>query len=460
MSSPAVRATTGVFSTLMWLRPDAVLTESGFERGLAVCLQGGRILEVALAALIPDGEPVRRLPGRLLMPGFVNAHSHAFQRDFRAETEFRRPDQEDDFWTWRDRMYRSAQKLDPDGVHRAALRVYGEMLAAGYTSVGEFHYVHHRPAGQPYSAIEEMSQALMDAATKVRIRMVLLQVLYTAGGIGKPLRAEQRRFASASFEQYRALVDATQRAARVAPLVTVGLAPHSVRAVPKDLLREVAMLAGDRKLPVHMHLSEQASEVEDCVAAHGETPVQLAASAGLLGPRFTAVHATHLRDGDAQLLGDAGARVCACPSTEANLGDGFLAAHALRCAGVELCIGSDSHALIDPFAELRMIEYRERLKARQRNVLVSDKPDALGRLRLGMGLLDMGMSNGAAALGLDAGVIRPGAAADLVCIDANDPALTGVTNDFLPDALALCTSPRAVREVWVGGAQVYGPRGG
>jgi formimidoylglutamate deiminase len=457
MSAP-VRATTGVYSTLVWLRPEAVLTESGLERGLAVCLQGGRIVEVALAALVPDGEPIRRLPGRVLIPGFVNAHSHAFQRGFRAETEFRQADEEDNFWTWRSRMYRSAQKLDPDGVHRAALRVFGEMVAAGYTSVGEFHYVHHRPAGQPYTAVEEMSQAVIDAAAKVRIRLVLLEVLYCTGGIGQPLRAEQRRFASADIDHFRALVDAVARSVRSSPLATVGLAPHSVRAVPRELLREVGLLAAERKLPVHMHLSEQLSEVEDCFAAYGESPVAVAASAGLLNQRFTAVHATHLVDGDAALLAHAGARVCACPSTEANLGDGFLPARALLDAGVEICIGSDSHALIDPFAELRMMEYRERLRTRTRNVLVDQQPDRSGRFRVGSSLLRMGTIHGAAALGLDAGAIRVGAPADLVAIDSADPALDGVPSEFLPEALALCASPRCVREVWVGGVQVHGPR--
>ncbi len=457
MSAP-VRATTGVFSTFMWLRPDAVLTESGVERGLAVCVQAGRIIEVALAALVPDGEPVRRLPGRLLIPGFVNAHSHAFQREFRAETEFRQVDQDDNFWTWRDRMYRSAQKLDPDGVHRAALRVFSEMLAAGFTTVGEFHYLHHRPAGQSYAAIEEMSQAVIDAAANVRIRMVLLEVLYCTGGIGQALRPEQRRFASSDFDRYRALVDAVQRSARSSPLVTVGLAPHSVRAVPRDLLREIGLLGAERNLPVHMHLSEQISEVDDCVAAYGQSPVATAAAAGLLSDRFTAVHATHLRDGDAELLAEAGARVCACPSTEANLGDGFLPARELRAAGVDLCIGSDSHALIDPFAELRMIEYRERLRSRSRNVLVGETPDRAGRLRLGAELLAMGTAHGAAALGLDTGAIRAGALADLVAIDVEDPALQGVSSEFLQEALALCGSPRCVKEVWVGGVQVHGPR--
>ena len=457
MNSP-VRATTGVYSTLMWLRPEAVLTEAGPERGLAVCVSGGRILEVALAALIPDGEPVRRLPGRLLIPGFVNAHSHAFQRNFRAETEFRRVDEADDFWTWRDRMYRAAQKLDPDGVYRAAIRVYSEMLAAGYTTVGEFHYLHHRPAGQPYSALEEMSQAVMDAAMKVRIRLVLLETLYCAGGFDQPLRAEQRRFVCASFEQYRALLDCVQRAARGAPLVTVGMAPHSVRAVPRQLLREVALLGAERNLPVHMHLSEQQSEVDDCVAACGQTPVALAAGAGLLNPRFTAVHATHLREHDLELLAESGATVCACPSTEANLGDGLLGARALHAAGVPICIGSDSHALVDPFAELRMIEYRERLQARQRNVLVAAAPDRHGRLRLGGELLAMGTAHGARALGLDTGVIRAGACADLVAVATDDPSLEGVPHEFLPEALALCAGPRCVREVWVGGVQVHGPR--
>jgi formimidoylglutamate deiminase len=452
-----VPATTGVFSTTIWLRPDAVLTPEGVEEGKAVCLQGGRIVAVADPSQIPAGQDAHTLSGRLLIPGFVNAHSHAFQRTFRGETEYQRgQSQEDDFWMWRDQMYRCAQRLDPEGVHDAALRVYSEMLAAGYTTVGEFHYLHRRPGGQSYDAVEELSQAIIEAATKARIRLVLLEVLYCAGGFDTPLRSEQRRFSSSSFDEYVQLVDAAQRAARIAPLVSVGLAPHSVRAVPVDMLSQVAHLAADRSLVVHMHLSEQPAEVADCLAARECSPVALVSNAGLLGPRFTAVHATHLEPGDVALLADSGSTVCACPSTEANLGDGFLPALELYRAGVPICLGSDSHTLIDPFAEMRMVEYHERLRYGRRNVLTPEHPDKQDRYRVAPGLLAAATAHGATALGIDAGAIRPGAAADLVAVDLHDLALQGVPIQCAPEALALSASPRCVREVWVGGAQVVG----
>jgi formimidoylglutamate deiminase len=353
-----------------------------------------------------------------VLPGFTNAHSHAFQRALRGRVERIDPAHpHDDFWTWREEMYRAATALDPDGAYAVARRLYEEMLEAGYTAVGEFHYPHHQPDGTPYPDPNAMAKATVAAARDAGIEIVLLMCAYARAGRGRPPAPGQRRFCDPSVRAYLERVDA------LAPECAVGLAPHSVRALPREWLEEIARYAESTGMVVHIHANEQRREVEECVEEHGRRPIELLADVGLLCPRTTVVHATHVSDRELDLLAEAGSTVCACPTTEANLGDGFLPARRLLERSIPICIGSDSNTVVDPILELREIESCERRLTERRNVLVPPGADGPSRY-----LLEIGTANGARSLGLDGPIGE-------VVIDADSPHLRGVADDDLLPAL-------------------------
>jgi formiminoglutamate deiminase len=294
-----------------------------------------------------------RLSG-LVFPGFANAHSHAFHRALRGRTH----GDGGTFWTWRQAMYALAERLDPDGYLELARAVYAEMAVAGFSCVGEFHYLHHAPGGARYGDPNAMAEALRQAAADAGIRLTLLDTCYLAGGIDTPLSAQQQRFSDGTAEAW---------AARVAALkpddtMRVGAAIHSVRAVPRAELATVA----DGHRPLHVHLSEQPAENEACLAAYGRTPTELLHEAGALSSRTTAVHATHLSTQDISLLGGTQTGVCLCPTTEADLADGIGPARELADAGSPISLGSDQHAVVDPFLEARALEHGERLRTGSR----------------------------------------------------------------------------------------------
>ncbi|HEX2045226.1 MAG TPA: formimidoylglutamate deiminase [Gaiellaceae bacterium] len=325
------------------------------------------------------------MANRLALPGFVNAHSHAFQRALRGRAEG------GDFWAWRDVMLGRAGSLTPDAVRREYAETYREMLAAGYTAVGEFHYVGLAEA-----------RAAAAAAREAGVELVLLHVAYARGGLD--------RFRQASVAEYLGEVEALGEEG-----VRVGLAPHSVRACPREWLEEIGRRAERDSLPLHVHAGEQPREVEECLAEHGIRPIELLAAAGCLGARTTVVHATHADERELDLLADTGARVCLCPTTEANLGDGFPPLAGMLERGIPLCIGSDSNVRIDPLEELRELEGTARRQALRRNVV----PPAR--------LLEIGSREGAAALGL---AEWPG-----IEIDLGHASLRGVEREEAPAAL-------------------------
>jgi formiminoglutamate deiminase len=330
----------------------------------------------------------------LVFPGFANVHSHAFHRALRGRTH----DDGGTFWTWRQAMYELAARLDPDSYLRLATAVYAEMAVAGYTAVGEFHYLHHPPGGGRYAQPNAMGDALREAALAAGIRMTLLDTCYLAGGIDTPLSPEQQRFSDGSVEAWadRAL------AAQDSAVTRAGAAIHSVRAVPPP---DIAAMAALVERPLHVHVSEQPAENEACLAAYGRTPVRLLADAGALGPNTTAVHATHLSTQDIFTLGTHRTAVCFCPTTEADLADGIGPARELLDAGAPLSLGSDQHAGVDPLVEARAVEHGERLRTGQRGRLSPDE------------LVTALTSAGNAALGWpDAGRIEQGAPADLVAV--------------------------------------------
>jgi len=441
------------------LIPDLLYDGGVFRRGLGLEIDAasGRIARVAGArelerAARAGDDVVERLPGRALVPGFVNAHSHAFQRLIRGRTQWRpAAEPEADFWSWREAMYGAALALSPDDVYHASRFCFLEMLRAGFTSVGEFHYLHRDPAGEAYADPNELALRVIAAAEDVGIRIALLNTCYAAGGIGRPLEPQQRRFATPDL--YAFLAETEQLAQRYADhaLVTVGVAPHSVRAVPRAWLAPLRRWAAERGAPFHIHVSEQPAEVEACVAAYDLRPVELLAEEGAVDDGLTAIHATHLAADEVAVLGDAGATVCACPTTERDLGDGFLPGAELLGTGARIALGSDSHTIIDPFEEMRLVEYHERLRRLRRVVLAVPGED--GRLEVAPLLLELAAESGARALRIDAGRLAPGALADIVAIDLEHPALAGWTDDSLAALLALCAPAGVVSDVWVGGVR-------
>jgi formiminoglutamate deiminase len=398
--------------------------------GVVIGVEGERIVTVRVGvAEAPAGAVV--LSGSTI-PGLANAHSHAFQRAFRGKTEVGRGT----FWTWRERMYEAAARLDPDNYFALARATFGEMALAGVTGVGEFHYVHHAPDGTPYEDPNAMGAAVIAAAAEVGIRITLIDACYLHGGIGEELNEVQRRFSDGTAERWVERVGAL----RTGPNARVGAAIHSVRAVRPEEAALVAAWAGKHGVPLHAHVSEQPAENEACLAAYGRTPTELLAEAGALSERFTGVHVTHPSDHDRELLGSASAIVCLCPTTERNLADGIGPAAALREAGARLAVGSDSQAVIDLFEECRAIELDERLVRLERG-----NHDAAALLRAAT-------ADGQRAIGWpEAGAIERGRLADFVNLAADGVRLAGIAPDTAAASLVFAASAADVTNVIVGG---------
>jgi formiminoglutamate deiminase len=386
---------------------DDVYVEIADGRFTRVVLDGqnsrlmGEVLPAERQFHRPAGE-TSSVPG-LTIPGLANCHSHAFHRALRGRTQRERGT----FWTWRERMYAVAERLDPDSYLALAAATYREMVAAGITSVGEFHYLHHQPDGTPYDDPNAMGHALLEAANRAGLRITLLDTCYLSGGFGDPPQGVQRRFSDGTADAW---------AERGRELPRAGAAIHSVRAVPDDQLRTVVEASNGK--PLHVHLSEQTAENDACVAAYGATPTQLLADHGVLGPLTSAVHATHLTDDDVAHLGTTRTYACFCPTTERDLGDGIGPSRRLHDAGSALTLGSDSHAVIDLFEEMRAVELDERLATRERGHW-----DAAELLRAAT-------IAGHASLGFgDAGAIAVGNRADLVTLDTTTPRTAGTGRD-------------------------------
>jgi len=433
-----------------WLQPEALLWEGRLLRDLALAIAPDGTCEAA--GLPPPDATLERLPGKLLLPGLVNAHSHAFQRLLRGRTQGTAPEEaRDDFWTWRETMYRAAAELDPEGLAIASRQCFLEMAHAGITTVGEFHYLHHAPDGRPYAEPLELALRVIAAAREVGLRIHLLRVGYARPGFNTLPQPRQRRFYDSDPDRFLGAVAALEERVRPDPLVTVGAAPHSVRAVPRFWLEAVAR---SRPPTVHMHVAEQPREVEACLAEHGRRPVELLDEIGLLDDGFTAVHAVHVAPHEIPLLGRS--KVCACPLTERDLGDGILPADALVNAGATLCIGTDGQSEIDPWSELRALEGHLRLEQGRRLVLppTGEGPDALAR-----SLFEIGTHGGARSLGLDVGRLAPRRPADLCAVDLRHPALLGAPEEGMLAAVLFSAPASAVTDTWVQGRRVITGRG-
>lgn len=386
------------------------------------------------------------LDGRWTLPGIANLHSHAFQRAMAGLAE-RMTHPSDSFWTWRETMYRMAARFDPDLLHAVAAQLYAEMLEAGYTTVCEFHYLHHAPDGQPYADPAAMSRALIAAARETGIRLTLLPVLYVTGGFdGRPLNERQRRFGHA-VDAWRRLFD-TLRAEQDDPrhegMFRVGCALHSLRAVPPDAMQAVlAALPDDAR--IHLHIAEQIGEVQDCLALRGDRPVRWLLNHAEVDARWTLVHATHLELDEIVGIADRGATVAICPTTEANLGDGLFPLRDFLDAGGAWGIGSDSHVSVSPVEELRWLEYGQRLVTRHRNIVATDACPSVGeRLLAGV------RASAAQATGFDAATLD----ADRVELDPAAPPLFGATANDIADRWLFAGNRPAVASVRVGGREV------
>ena len=406
------------------------------------------IADGRFAAVEVGAEPgdAHRLAG-LTIPGLANCHSHAFHRALRGRTQRERGT----FWTWREQMYGVAARLTPDTYYALARATYREMVLGGVTCVGEFHYLHHGPDGTPYDDPNAMGEALLAAAADAGIRITLLDTCYLAAGIGREPEGVQRRFSDGDPEAWAVRADELRRAVdaratrREKPSESdgsrVGAAVHSVRAVPRDQVPTVAQWARRHDTPLHVHLSEQVAENEECEAAYGLTPTELLAEAGALDRRTSAVHATHLTDTDVALLGGSGTHACFCPTTERDLGDGIGPSRHLARAGSALTLGSDSHAVVDLFEEMRAVELDERLASRERGHWSAAE------------LLDAATVTGHRSLGWDdAGRIAVGERADLVTLDMTSVRTAGTGAD--EQTVVFAASVADVVHVVVGGRVV------
>ena len=403
------------------------------DAGVLVSCDGARIAAVEAGVGSPPAGAERL--GGIVLPGFANAHSHAFHRVLRGRGEAGGGS----FWTWRELMYEVAAGLDPDRYLRLARATFAEMALAGFTAVGEFHYLHHGPGGEPYDDRNEIGKALIEAARQVGIRITLLDACYLHGGIGEPLSAVQRRFSDGDAEGWADRVGELSDG----PGVRIGAAIHSVRAVDPDSAAAVAAWARHGQRPLHAHVSEQPAENEAARAAYGLTPTAVLDRAGALDRNFTAVHATHLDAADIAALGTSACCCCLCPTTERHLADGIGPARDLVAAGTSIALGTDSHALIDPFEEARAVELDERLASGER-----------GR-HGAAALLGAATAGGHASIGWpEAGSIAPGAPADLVAVALDAPRLAGALPETLLESVVFAAAAGDVERVVSGGREI------
>jgi formiminoglutamate deiminase len=421
---------------------EQALLSSGWATHVRLEVTGGLIASVQTGT--PAGPSDER--HEIGLPGMPNLHSHAFQRGLAGVTEVREPEH-DSFWTWREEMYRFALALGPEDVEAVAALVYVEMLEAGFTRVGEFHYLHHDRDGYPYADPAEMASRIVAAAVETGIGLTLLPVFYAHGGFGgQPPLPTQRRFVS-DPELFCSLVEASRRTAGAYPGTVVGIAPHSLRAVTPGELAAIQPLAGDG--PIHIHAAEQSREVEDCLAWSGRRPVEWLLDHAAADGRWCFIHATHMTPEETMAMVKAGVVAGLCPVTEANLGDGTFEGPRFTACGGRFGVGSDSNVLVGVADELRQLEYSQRLHCRRRNVLALAEGASTGRT-----LYEAAAHGGSVALGGPPALLAPGAPADIVSLAPAHPALIERRGDQLLDAWIFAARTSPVDCVWVRGRKL------
>ncbi len=432
-----------------WL-PDLIYADGRFQPDVAlVCEQ--TVIELRPAESVTD--PIR-LKNRALLPGLVNAHSHAFQRVIRGRTERRSQHTSDSFWTWREQMYGAANRLSPEDIYVASRMAFLEMALAGITAAGEFHYLHHAPDGSRYDDPNLLDREVIRAARDVGVRIALLRVAYARAGYQTEPNPQQIRFIESSPDEYLSHLEKLLAVPELNNTqdAWVGVAPHSVRAVPLEYLKTVVEFANARGLPVHMHVAEQTAEVAACIEEYRRSPVALLDTEGLLSERFTAVHAIHVTPKAIGALARARANVCACPTTERNLGDGVVPVDGYFNAGVAVSLGTDSQTQIDLLEDARELEYHLRLQHTARNVLAPENDtheSALARR-----LFACATTSGATSIGFDGGTLEPGAPADFFTVDLDDPSIAGSSSENLLANIVFSLSRTAIKDVVVGGKRI------
>lgn len=426
-------------------RPALLYSNEGFVTdGEVLVNENGQILD-ASKGIDPSSTHIVDLPGKALLPGFVNAHSHSFQRLIRGKAESRIVSGKD-FWSWRGTMYHAASQLSPEDIYDVARMAFLEMVLAGTTTVGEFHYLHNAPNGQPYDDPNLLGKQVIAAAQSVGIRIVLLRTAYSRSGYELPRDPGQIRFfesTNAFLENMNALMSCYSTNS---PGVRFGVAPHSIRAVPLPDLRLIAAWTRENKFPLHMHVAEQIAENTACLSEYGLTPVEFLNREGILGPDFTAVHAIHINASEIAMLAGSDATICSCPTTERNLGDGIIAADQVMRAGIRVALGSDSQAQIDPLEDARQLDYHLRLEQQERAIL-----DQIASKRIASRLFDCATVHGARALALPSGDLTPGSFADFFTVDLNDVSIAGHSATDLLPILAFSLNRSAIRDVFANG---------
>ena len=380
---------------------------------------------------------VRYEEGHWVMPGLATAHSHAFQRALRGRTQ-RRATRAGTFWGWRDEMYRLVERLRPDDLYAIARFAYTELAMSGVTAVGEFHYVHHGPGGRPYADRTELAEAVVRAARDVGLRICLIRTAYLRAGYQLTAVPAQKRFIDPSIDDVLRDLDVLRTRFADVPDVSVAVAAHSIRAVPLPDIRTLAAYAAAHELPFHMHVCEQRTELAACRSEYGTTPVVLLANEGVLSPRFVAVHATHLDEGEIEALGNNSCLVCICRTTERDLGDGLPPTSKFLWAGARLCVGVDSHSCENAFEEIRAVELDERSRLEKRHA-AAEAPV----------LLDAATRTGYVACGLGERWKE-----DDIYLDPDDPSIAAVDGELASDAILFGATPRAVKSVSVAGKQI------
>jgi formimidoylglutamate deiminase len=419
---------------------EQALLPDGWHRNVRLAVRNGHIASLESGASAQPGDDRHAI----LLPGMPNLHSHAFQRGMAGLAETRGPDA-DSFWSWREVMYRFALSMTPDQVEAVAAQLYVEMLEAGFSRVGEFHYLHHDIDGQPYADIAEMANRIAAAAQATGIGLTLLPVFYAHSGFGGQAPTEgQRRFIN-DLNGFAKLLESSRKAVESIPDAVVGVAPHSLRAVTPDELTAIAAIAPDG--PIHIHVAEQVKEVEDCIAWSGARPVEWLLENADVDKRWCLIHATHMTEAETTAMARSGAVAGLCPITEANLGDGTFAAPLFTEHGGRFGIGSDSNVLIGVADELRQLEYSQRLHHRARNVL------AVSGQSNGRALFDAALAGGSAALGGGPAGLTPGAPADFVSLDPSHPSLAGKSGDAVLDTW-IFAGGADVDCVWVRGKKL------
>ena len=433
-----------------WL-PDLVYTNGRFASDVAV------VCDEKIVRLCPAEEATDaiHLTNRALMPGLVNGHSHAFQRVIRGRTERRSQYTSDSFWTWREQMYAAANRLTPEEIYNASRMAFLEMALAGITAVGEFHYLHHAPDGTVYSDPNLIGREVIRAARDVGIRIALLRVAYARAGYQREPDPRQVRFIESTPDVYLKNLEQLLAAPELKQgEAWVGVAPHSVRAVPLDYLKTVVEFAKARGLVVHMHVAEQTAEVAACIEEYRRSPVALLETEGLLSEKFTAVHAIHVTSKAVSAIADSRAKVCACPTTERNLGDGVVPVDEYFDQGVPVSLGTDSQTQIDLLEDARELEYHLRLQRMSRNVLATDNTDDTDQSALARRLFECATVNGASSIGFEGGSLAAGAPADFFTVDLDDPSIAGSSPENLLANVVFSLSRAAVRDVIVGGKRI------